>query len=465
MATEYDRALADYNRNLHSEAMRILTLNPGSNYDQAMELARTQALSGAPDASAYGVTGTSDAFGNITDKSANFDWGSNLAYDPSLMARQFNWQEYIAQNPDLAAAGIDTPWEAATHYSNYGKNENRPGVGFLQSQEAQGIDPFERSQLQQLFSTPTAASSFGGLTQGFGQGFAQPFSTPYTQSFSPSSFSLASPFSQGGMSQSFSQPFSQPFSQSFSQPFSQNIFDSIYQPYGSSSFGSFNSFSQPFSQSNFGMPFSGMTTFGGYGGMPQQSMGGNYYQPTQMNMGYASPSATMGGKGASGARKSTSMGGKGMSSGYDPYASQYGSYGMGYNTGAYSPFGGGYGFGAGSYNPSMGFGQVGLGYLPPQQQTVNDIFANQFMQQYYGGNFNFGGQQQNQMRQTPRNPFRGMRSQPQPQLPPANFNQNFLAQMNQPNMPSSNFGGGFDFGGLGGGSLFVPGFDSSFLYR
>jgi hypothetical protein len=135
------------------------------------------------------------------------------------------------------------------------------------------------------------------------------------------------------------------------------------------------------------------------------------------------------------------MGGYGQPMGgySNPYASSYGStynpfgsssYGMSYDPYMSMGFGGGYqqpssynpfvsgGFGTtfggmGGYNQMGGYGQVGLGYLPPPQPTINDTVANQFMQQYYGGAFGLGAQPQpmpQPRRQRPRNPFR--REQP-----------------------------------------------------
>ena len=37
----------------------------------------------------------------------------------------FDWQQYVGNYADLGAAGIDTPEEAAWHYSTYGQNEGR----------------------------------------------------------------------------------------------------------------------------------------------------------------------------------------------------------------------------------------------------------------------------------------------------------------------------------------------------
>jgi hypothetical protein len=160
----------------------------------------------------------------------------------------------------------------------------------------------------------------------------------------------------------------------------------------------------------------------------------------------------------------------GGSRAFDPFAGNFGMsqpspFGSGYGMSSSNPFGtsfGNMGMGGG-FNQFGGFGQVGLGYLPPPQQTINDTVANQFMQQYYGGAFGLGGQPQQPqqpqppMRQRPRNPFRGFRNQQQPQLPPSSPQDFNVGLTNN-----------FDFSFLsptGGGSLFVPGFDSSFLYR
>ena len=157
-------------------------------------------------------------------------------------------------------------------------------------------------------------------------------------------------------------------------------------------------------------PSYGMGGMGGYGGMggmygsynPYQTGGmGGYsgqYNPFGMsNYGMSNPYAQMG------------FGGD-YSTGYtDPFGSSFSNpFSGGYGT----SFGGrGMGGGMGGYNQFGGYGQVGLGYLPPQQPTINDSVANQFMQQYYGGAFGLGGQPQQQpRRQRPRNPFRSQPS-------------------------------------------------------
>lgn len=161
-------------------------------------------------------------------------------------------------------------------------------------------------------------------------------------------------------------------------------------------------------------PSYGMGGMGGYGGMggmygsynPYQSggMGGysSQYNPFGMsNYGMSNPYAQMGF-------------GSNYSTGYtDPFASSYSNP----FSGGYGTTFGGYGGGMGGYNPFGGYGQVGLGYLPPQQPTINDTVANQFMQQYYGGAFGLGGQPQPR-RQRPRNPFR-TRPEVQPTVQPA----------------------------------------------
>ena len=128
---------------------------------------------------------------------------------------------------------------------------------------------------------------------------------------------------------------------------------------------------------------------------------------TGSSFGYQQPSyGGMGGYGSmyGGGYGSPYMGGYG--GGYSPFG--FASYGMPVNP--YQSMGfGGYGGMGGGYNPYGGYGQVGLGYLPPPQQTINDTVANQFMQQYYGGAFGLGAQPQPR-RQRPRNPFR--REQP-----------------------------------------------------
>jgi len=115
--------LAREQQKAFTDTLAVLVQNPGMSFSRAAQLTGYKGAA-QPDDPGYQYH---------RDKSANFDWGADLAYDPNIYANQFKWQEYIAANPDLAAAGIDTPWEAATHYSNYGKNENRPGVGFLNS--------------------------------------------------------------------------------------------------------------------------------------------------------------------------------------------------------------------------------------------------------------------------------------------------------------------------------------------
>lgn len=137
-----------------------------------------------------------------------------------------------------------------------------------------------------------------------------------------------------------------------------------------------------------------------------------------------------------GYQQSSPMGYGGMGGYGSMYGGGYGSPYMGGYGGGYSPFGfssygmpvnpyqsmgfGGFGGMGGGYNPYGAYGQVGLGYLPPPQQTINDTVANQFMQQYYGGAFGLGAQPQPR-RQRPRNPFRRevqpmMQSQPQQEV-------------------------------------------------
>lgn len=160
-------------------------------------------------------------------------------------------------------------------------------------------------------------------------------------------------------------------------------------------------------------PSYGMGGMGGYGSMygsynPYQMGGmggyGSQYNPYGMsNYGMSNPYAQLGF-------------GSSYSTGYtDPFASSFSNpFSSGYGT----SFGGrNMGGGMGGYNPFGGYGQVGLGYLPPQQPTINDTVANQFMQQYYGGAFGLGGQPQPR-RQRPRNPFR-TRPEAQPFVQPA----------------------------------------------
>ena len=46
----------------------------------------------------------------------------------SGLPTDFNWVEYVNKNPDLYAAGIDTPQEAAAHWNLHGQYENRAGA-------------------------------------------------------------------------------------------------------------------------------------------------------------------------------------------------------------------------------------------------------------------------------------------------------------------------------------------------
>lgn len=155
-------------------------------------------------------------------------------------------------------------------------------------------------------------------------------------------------------------------------------------------------------------PSYGMGGMGGmYGSYNPYQMGGmggygGQYNPYGMsNYGMSNPYAQMGF-------------GSNYSTGYtDPFASSFSNP----FSGGYGTTFGGYGGGMGGYNPFGGYGQVGLGYLPPQQPTINDTVANQFMQQYYGGAFGLGGQPQPR-RQRPRNPFRN-RLEAQPYAMPS----------------------------------------------
>jgi len=116
-----------------SSILSFMNMNPGMSFNKAL---------------AY----MGGDLGPTYDKSANFDWGGDLPYDPTIYAgREFDWQQYLAANPDLRAAGIDTPWEAATHYSNYGKNENRAGVEFRNKfyGDPEGLARFEEEQRAQ----------------------------------------------------------------------------------------------------------------------------------------------------------------------------------------------------------------------------------------------------------------------------------------------------------------------------
>jgi hypothetical protein len=55
------------------------------------------------------------------------NWGAGETYDQSVIPDDFSWLAYLdpANNPDLRAAGLDTPEEAMRHYSRYGMNEGR----------------------------------------------------------------------------------------------------------------------------------------------------------------------------------------------------------------------------------------------------------------------------------------------------------------------------------------------------
>ena len=55
------------------------------------------------------------------------DWDPNTQVQAEV-PEGFNWYSYISENPDLGAAGIDTPEEAALHYQTWGYNEPRAGV-------------------------------------------------------------------------------------------------------------------------------------------------------------------------------------------------------------------------------------------------------------------------------------------------------------------------------------------------
>jgi len=58
-------------------------------------------------------------------------WMPNLSYDASKLPQGFDWGYYVNKYPDLLKSGIDTQFEAARHYYNYGQNEGRsPYEGF-----------------------------------------------------------------------------------------------------------------------------------------------------------------------------------------------------------------------------------------------------------------------------------------------------------------------------------------------
>lgn len=52
-------------------------------------------------------------------------WMPDLSYDASQLPKDFNWGYYVNKYPDLYKAGIDTQFEAARHYFNYGQKEGR----------------------------------------------------------------------------------------------------------------------------------------------------------------------------------------------------------------------------------------------------------------------------------------------------------------------------------------------------
>jgi len=120
MAMPDGQALARKQQKEFTDTLAVLVQNPGMSFQKAAELTNYKP----------GTEIDDPAYQSTVDRSANFNWGADLPYDPNVYANSFDWQGYIAANPDLKAAGIDTPWEAATHYSNYGKNENRAGVKF-----------------------------------------------------------------------------------------------------------------------------------------------------------------------------------------------------------------------------------------------------------------------------------------------------------------------------------------------
>jgi len=62
----------------------------------------------------------SDMYSNLVPRR----YAEGGAADSKLPAN-FNWEQYVAANPDLARAGVDTKEEAQTHWLNQGLKENR----------------------------------------------------------------------------------------------------------------------------------------------------------------------------------------------------------------------------------------------------------------------------------------------------------------------------------------------------
>jgi hypothetical protein len=54
------------------------------------------------------------------------DWtGFKTDYDTAKIPEDFNWQQYVANYPDLLTSNIDTAEEAMQHYLQYGQGEER----------------------------------------------------------------------------------------------------------------------------------------------------------------------------------------------------------------------------------------------------------------------------------------------------------------------------------------------------
>lgn len=83
------------------------------------------------DTSDYLALNPDVAAANINPLDHYLNFGLNEGRAPSaafVAANKFDWSTYIDANPDLVAAGIDTASEAYAHYVSYGAFEERPGV-------------------------------------------------------------------------------------------------------------------------------------------------------------------------------------------------------------------------------------------------------------------------------------------------------------------------------------------------
>lgn len=148
----------DYNSRVYTEARNILNMNPGMTWNQARDFIENSGRY-------TDVIGKKPTGGTATGPNVN--WGGDLAYDMDPITKQFQWKDYIAANPDLQKAGIDTELEAALHYSNYGKNENRPGVSFLQPTKREyepSVDFNPSEEIRQKPPTPMPMSVAQGAT-------------------------------------------------------------------------------------------------------------------------------------------------------------------------------------------------------------------------------------------------------------------------------------------------------------